>query len=412
MKDKIEILQNEILIPDIVQQKANQAFEQIKAEDAKKKKASHRVPAKRIILTVLAATFLLGTVTTAAYLQRSRSLTGGLQITEAQQNMLSKRKMSKDILQSVTDNGITVTALQTITDEHIAYLSFLVEGYDCPENEQPDFEFLNITLEGIPEEESMLNYSASFYNGIISGPDGLIYDDGTPLEIDESGSLIDHYGDENGDLEFQITLYPSSDSFSLVGSKLHVCMENIGTVAKAMYFPDKTGKWEFDFTLAGSDQVLSYEPNVTLGSSGATVSSVSLSPISLEIIYDFPLQYEEEMVMTEDGQERLHRTIVDPPCFSGIRLKDGTTLLNLYGGAGVSGYAEDDTEHYTERFATTRVIDPNEVEALLFSNTGCSFSEDQIGETCYVVPLTSVSTKSQNSCATFDNFLSLHRTIT
>ena len=51
---------------------------------------------------------------------------------------------------------------------------------------------------------------------------------------------------------------------------------------------------------------------------------------------------------------------------SGLKLKDGTTIMNLYGGPGTEGYSSDDSNEYISSFAFDRVIDPDQVASVLF----------------------------------------------
>lgn len=391
MNKKIELLQKEIVIPDIVQQKADQAFAQIQAEASKEtaKKRPRRMFHRHIWIAAAAATFLIGTVTVAAaYIHHSRSLSGGLQISAEQQQMLSENNLSKDILQSVSDSGVTITALQTITDSHYAYLTFQVEGYDCPADQQPDFEFSDVTISGVSLEDSMLSYSAGFYDGLTTNNNGdPVYDDGSPYDVDENGSIIMHYQDENGNYEYQIALYSSDEDFSMIGQKLHVSLRNLGTVDKSEYFPELTGTWEFDFTLAGSDAIRFCTPDASLGDSGAVVSSVSFSPISMEIVYDFPRQIMTGTRPTGDGSVHEVRSTVRPPYLYGVRLKDGSILGSLNNGPGLEGYIGDDESHYVSRFATSRVIEPDQVEALLFIPTDADISMGYEGVEMYEVTL-------------------------
>lgn len=52
------------------------------------------------------------------------------------------------------------------------------------------------------------------------------------------------------------------------------------------------------------------------------------------------------------------------PC--GVKLKDGSTMMNLYDGLESGGYADEESNTYISRYAFERVIDPSQVEAVPF----------------------------------------------
>ena len=56
----------------------------------------------------------------------------------------------------------------------------------------------------------------------------------------------------------------------------------------------------------------------------------------------------------------------EAPFASGLKLKDGSTIMNLYGGPGTAGYVDEESNTYISGYAFDRVIDPSEVEAVLF----------------------------------------------
>lgn len=95
MDELMNILQEEAVIPEVVQKKAADAFAAIKreAEDAGYASVSerkyHRSRKKKFVLVALAAVLAFGTISMAAvYLRQSKSLTEGLRSTEQQKEQL------------------------------------------------------------------------------------------------------------------------------------------------------------------------------------------------------------------------------------------------------------------------------------------------------------------------------------
>ena len=72
-----------------------------------------------------------------------------------------------------------------------------------------------------------------------------------------------------------------------------------------------TNNRTFDFTLQGSDKVRTCKLSETLGDSGATVIEAEISPISLHVTYDMPLQMTEIDGVDENGQAIKSSTFVE-----------------------------------------------------------------------------------------------------
>ena len=362
-------LQQDIEVPEIVTKKANETFEQIRMNSAANNKQvsymkSKKNRKKRYAVIALAATLAIGTVTAyAAYAEWSKGLKEELRISEGSQNQLIENGMAAFSGTSVTDAGITVTAQQSITDNYSTYLSFKIDGYSVEQGLQPAFEYISVSVDG--QEDFGLD--ASFYNGLIPDENGKpIPADGSKSDVNTDGSI--DYVMDDGSLEYHMVLNKSDEKGFFIGKKLHVEFKNLGSVAKTDYTPDVNGTWVLDMTLGGADVSRYTETEQKLGDSGATVTSVELSPISARVTYDFPRIEETEEYEDENGDLRTHTYYKDAPTVSGIKLKDGTTIMNLYGG-GSEGYPSEDSNEYISTFTFNRVIDSDRVASVLFRKT-------------------------------------------
>lgn len=119
------------------------------AEFGKFRKKEAGISGKKKLLFLLAATLIMATMTAAAVYTRW-STTAQNQYNPSQDIkeqaeksglsvMLEQAKGSKnpnEVL-SVTDQGITITAIQTIVDNYQAEIFFRIEGFDLPEGELP-----------------------------------------------------------------------------------------------------------------------------------------------------------------------------------------------------------------------------------------------------------------------------------
>lgn len=384
--DTIYTLQQNIEIPDIVTEKANMAFEQIRKDAGSSSdkivtyQKSVKKSRKKYVIAALIATMTVGAVSAyAAYTNWSHGMKEELRISEEQQKNLEANGMAAFSDASVTDAGVTVTAQQSITDNYYTYLSFKVEGYSVEKGVQPDFETISVTADG-----QDVSWGGRFYDGMISGNDGMFVNaDGSEPETEADGSMIENYMMDDGSLEYHMILKSHEKGF-FTGKQLHVELENLGTVAKAQYFPDIEGNWILDMTLGGADTARYIETCEKLGDTETIVTGVELSPVSMQVTYDFPkTEPRMEEFEDENGEIQTVAWPAQPPFAFGIRLKDGTVMKYISAGSESTGYTSEEGQEYVVSFPLDRVIDPDQVEAVLFRE----YDEESDEHLTYEVPL-------------------------
>ena len=384
--DTIYTLQQNIEIPDIVTEKANMAFEQIRKDAGSSSdkivtyQKSVKKSRKKYVVAALIATMTVGAVSAyAAYTNWSYGMKEELRISEEQQKNLEANGMAAFSDASVTDAGVTVTAQQSITDNYYTYLSFKVEGYSVEKGVQPDFETISVTADG-----QDVSWGGRFYDGMISGDDGMVVNaDGSEPETEADGSMIENYVMDDGSLEYHMILKSHEKGF-FTGKQLHVELENLGTVAKAQYFPDIEGNWILDMSLGGADTAKYIETNEKLGDTETIVTGVELSPVSMRVTYDFPkTEPRMEEFEDENGEIQTIAWPAQPPFAFGIRLKDGTVMKYISAGSESTGYTSEEGQEYVVSFPLDRVIDPDQVEAVLFRE----YNEESNEHLTYEVPL-------------------------
>lgn len=384
--DTIYTLQQNIEIPDIVTEKANMAFEQIRKDAGSSSdkivtyQKSVKKSRKKYVIAALIATMTVGAVSAyAAYTNWSHGMKEELRISEEQQKNLEANGMAAFSDASVTDAGVTVTAQQSITDNYYTYLSFKVEGYSVEKGVQPDFETISVTADG-----QDVSWGGRFYDGMISGNDGMFVNaDGSEPETEADGSMIENYMMDDGSLEYHMILKSHEKGF-FTGKQLHVELENLGTVAKAQYFPDIEGNWILDMTLGGADTARYIETCEKLGDTETIVTGVELSPVSMRVTYDFPkTEPRMEEFEDENGEIQTVAWPAQPPFAFGIRLKDGTVMKYISAGSESTGYTSEEGQEYVVSFPLDRVIDPDQVEAVLFRE----YDEESDEHLTYEVPL-------------------------
>lgn len=403
-KNSLDILQEDIVVPEIVQEKADAAFAAIHREALKNTTATESLPPltkslspqsrrkhrKKIIATAFAAALAVCTATAgaAAFMKWSSALEKGLQVTEEQKQTAEDSGLASFPDLSVTNGDVTVTLQQCIADNYYAFLSFKVEGYTVEPGIEPGFDGFDVQVNG-----EGVTSGGSFFDGLVRGEDGkAVLADGSPIPVDENGNSMLDYMQEDGSLEYRINLAGDYRTGSLLNKPIHVTLANLG------YYTEKAeaietaaeGTWEFDWVLGGDGSIYTAECNEPLGDTGATVTGAEISPISIKAIYDFPRQeitetgydtyYEEVNGETREITEPFeHTTYKEPPALIGVKLKDGTLLTHLYMGPGQLGYTDDTSNQYVYRFAIDRILDVDQVQSLLFKKDSPDIPELESG---------------------------------
>ena len=377
MKKDNNLWNTDVELPEIVLEKANDAFAKIQMEETStmtdinsyKKTNRSRTLKKFTAVAACAGLLVVGSVASAAAIRHiwDRGMQGTLQSTDEQQQKLTDQGIAKVIPEqtdysdlAVTSNGVTVAPDTVITDDKFLYISFSVSGYST-DGTQPDFESASITAKdatsGTPME---LNSTSSFYDGIVSDETGSpVYDDGSALEFDADGELISHYTDENGNLEYVITAFVQNQNDSILGKTVQVDFTNLGTVKKAEYTNALDGTWNFTIPLSSvsSDKTITVDKAVD--GTPFTLKEINISPVSMKLSY----HTDEKVEISEDT--------VGIPELMGVVLKDGTRYPYL-AESGMNGYTDDTlTDAYTLR-SFNRVIDVDDVAALLIMPVGSS----------------------------------------
>ena len=231
MKDVLDTLKKDVEIPDVVNKKADEAFKKIYAEceSGENKKTENIQPkryhTKRITVLAAAVVALCAVTAAAAVVRWSHSLSDGLQASEKQMKQLESNGMNTFVEQPCTVNGVTVTAVQSITDNYYTHIAFKVEGFELEGGKEPSFENINVTVDG--EEE--FGYTAGFWDGIVDDNEGNpVTLDGERLKTDENGRLIINYVMDDGSLEYEMILTNDvKEAGYFIGKDIHLSLIHI-----------------------------------------------------------------------------------------------------------------------------------------------------------------------------------------
>lgn len=355
---------------------AKEAMIRSLVEQSVHQKKGNRNAMKKAVYIILAAVLLVATMTGAAvYTRWSRSLPQAQNTTQTQREQAEKTGLSsrpekqapKGDVTSATANGITVTLVQTLVDQSEADLVFKISGYhNYPQDQQPMM---------MPELDFEKQISMGAFGNVSCRPvdyvDGVWqFEDGSPVPLDEAGDPIFQYADENGDLEFLLTI--QSDELSqLFGTPIKLTFRDMGISEKAHYTPLVQGPWELSWTLEGSQEAETIPVEKPIGDTGIILKEVTISPLNLTVL----LQLKEEFT----GFDTLEPF---QPALVGVRTRDGV-LHKDFNGGGSENYVDREKNLFSLRRSFDGILEIDQIDAILFVGWDSEAKE----EILYTVPL-------------------------
>ena len=368
--DEKKILQEDVELPEVVLSKANHALEMIRQEETENMAADNQKNSKkntrRIKSQVAAAAAVcvlaVGGVSAVAAIHHNwgRGMSGNIQATDTEQQKLTDdgvavvypEKEEYEALK-VTNNGVTIVPDTVIVDAQFAYLSFTISGYNLPEGEEPGFEDVNIT-----SDDMGINMSGGMYDGIVSNEEGApVYEDGSELQFTDSGDIVSHYYDENGNLEYFIQAHIAEAGDTMLGKTVKVDFKNLGSLYKTEFTDGVEGDWNFEITLPSVSSAKEFDVNKAIDGTSFTLTKLEISPVSLNATY------------TTDNAPEANQDDLGVPCVKGVVLKDGSRIPYLTDGGSI-GYTDDSKTEAYNILGYDRVIDVDNVKALIISPTG------------------------------------------
>lgn len=368
--DEKKILQEDVELPEVVLSKANHALEMIRQEETENMAADNQKNSKkntrRIKSQVAAATAVcvlaVGGVSAVAAIHHNwgRGMSGNIQATDTEQQKLTDdgvavvypEKEEYEALK-VTNNGVTIVPDTVIVDAQFAYLSFTISGYEVAEGEEPGFEDVNIT-----SDDMGINMFGGMYDGIVSNEEGVpVYEDGSELQFTDSGDIVSHYYDENGNLEYFIQAHIAEAGDTMLGKTVKVDFKNLGSLYKTEFTDGVEGDWNFEITLPSVSSAKEFDVNKAIDGTSFTLTKLEISPVSLNATY------------ATDNAPEANQDDLGVPCVKGVVLKDGSRLPYLTDGGSI-GYTDDSKTEAYNILGYDRVIDVDNVKALIISPTG------------------------------------------
>ena len=368
--DEKKILQEDVELPEVVLSKANHALEMIRqketenmaADNQKNSKKNTRRIKSQVAEAAAVCVLAVGGVSAVAAIHHNwgRGMSGNIQATDTEQQKLTDDGVAvvypeKEEYENlkVTNNGVTIVPDTVIVDAQFAYLSFTISGYNLNEGDEPGFEEVNMT-----SDDMGINMSGGMYDGIVSNEEGApVYEDGSELQFTDSGDIVSHYYDENGNLEYFIQAHIAEAGDTMLGKTVKVDFKNLGTLYKTEFTDGVEGDWNFEITLPSVSSAREFDVNKAIDGTSFTLTKLEISPVSLNATY------------TTDNAPEVNQDDLGVPCVKGVVLKDGSRLPYLTDGGSI-GYTDDSKTEAYNILGYDRVIDVDNVKALIISPTG------------------------------------------
>lgn len=348
---------------------------------------------KKVFVAILAACLALFMLTGAAvYTRWSKSAQNrynpSQEIKEQAQKsglsvMLEKTEKSKnpDAVMSATDQGVTITAVQSIVDNYRAEITFRIEGLTLPEGEYP-VAFPVVSIGGDKLFGGM--QSGSFFDGTTINAHGkwVYAATGDPVAMEQDGeyqsAVLDWVADD-GSLEYtHLISFEEADGWHL-GKEIVFSFNsiNLGSHQKAgMPVPWVEGYWELKWTLSGTSDSISFTSNEKIGDSDVILLDVEIGQLSMRTRYQ-----------VKDYWEGWNEMVTLPQAVQGVRMKDGSEHICSPSTAGFED--EEKLIYYVDTTMFNAILDVSQVESLMFHK---GWEQDENGnptvETFWYLPVT------------------------
>ena len=325
---------------------------------------------KKKLLFLLAATLIMGTMTAAAVYTRwsttaqtrynpsqdvkEQAQKSGLSV------MLEETKGAENPSEvlSVTDQGVTITAVQSIVDNYQAEITFRIEGFELPEGEEP-FAWPRVTVDG--NRDFYGSQTGGFYDGTTRNDKGewVYASDGSPVKFDDtkpfSPAILDYVADD-GSLEYTHYISFNETDGRYFGKEIVFSFHSLDFQSDqkaGMSEPQVEGNWELKWTLTGTGDSITVTPNAKIGDSDVILLDAQIGQKSIRARYQ-----------VDDYWEGWNELVTLPQAVQGVRMKDGSEHRC---GASTSGFEDQDNMiYFTESDIYDAILDINQVESLMF----------------------------------------------
>lgn len=328
-----------------------------------------RPSGKKFVVIALAACLVLTMLTGAAVYTRwsttaQTSYNPSQDIKEQAEKsglsvMLGETKGEADSGQvlSATDQGITITAVQSIVDNYQAQLTFRIEGFQLPEGKDPEV-WPIVTIDG--QRDFSVAQTGGCFDGTTRNEAGewVYASSGQPVQFrnDEFQSAILDWVADDGSLEYTHYISFHETDGRYMGKEIAVTFHSIGVQRgkKAkMPEPQIEGNWELKWTLTGTGDNISTTLNEKIGDSDVMLLDAEIGQLSLRTRYQL-----------KDYWEGWDELVEFPQAVCGVRMKDGSEHRCM---STTTGFEDQEKMiYFVQSSMLDAILDLSQVESLMF----------------------------------------------
>ena len=317
--------------------------------------ASHaRAGVRRLMLIAAVITIILALCVSAyaIYVHWSRGMERMLPATEQEKQMAEESGLSDSSKSvSATAGGVTVSVEQTVIDGDTAWIALRIEGFKLNRDQGWDAAVWNCSLTFDGEKPPA--WGASFAG-----------------EHDENGNLI--ISTLDGSMEYDIWARAGDKLQTLAGREIRITIESmgIGGLKTGEYLPLVEGPWELVWSPSSNSEKISVQPDTVISETDVRLISAEIGPITAKVTMKLPQLWE--------GFETLDLYDLQ---LTGVRLQDGTVVLNIFGPPSYCGYEDINDLIFVQEYSSHKIIRPEQVDALIFARDfpwARSLTEDEL----------------------------------
>lgn len=341
-KEIEQILQNEIEIPQEVEMKMEKAFRQIGATEAQK--ARKRRSLRFQVALVLAGAMILGTVTVGAtgFFFWNQDVAERFEADEEKQQILEEKKVTVPIEASATDQGVTVSLEQSLMTEKDMYLYFKIE---VPEEIPADMDILFDWDDILIDGKSTMDYDFSWCGG-------------QPMDMER----------EQSNIIYQEYFVQAPDIMDFNGKVFTAHFENLkGYVKNEAVQTIAEGTWDVSWVLDYAPSQETFTVDQEIPEENITVKRISISPISMEVVYDWEGTFHESEIIDENGNAIITEEEDFAPIYPAqYRLEDGSLVEINKDGMGARGRNQENL--YLESWQSAKVNIVEDITGVVFKS--------------------------------------------
>lgn len=330
---------------------------------------SRRHGGRKLMAVALAAAMVLATLTGAAVFTRW-STTAQNQYKPSQEIKEQAEKSGLSVMLeetkgaenpnevlSVTDQGITITAVQTIVDNYQAEITFRIEGFEVPEDEYPAV-WPSVTIDG--KQDFYISQSGQIFDGTTRNEAGerVYVSTGEPVRYrnDEFQSMILEPVAKDGSIEFTHHIGFRETDGRYLGKEIIFTFHSMDFESDqkaGMSEPQVEGNWELKWTLTGADSNIKCTPNAKIGDSDVVLLDAEIGQLSVKTRYQL-----------KDYWEGWDELVTLPQAVCGVRMKDGSEHICA---PSTSGFEDQEKMiYFIESTMFDAILDISQVESLMF----------------------------------------------